>query len=179
MKAQVKKQFIIASIVLIILTSVTMAGNAAENLIKYFEAGDGIDKYLTAYLDPVGIWTIGYGSIYNYDQNRKVMPGDKIDEATALRYLKMETAEIVPKIKNLVKVPINQNQLDSLTSFVYNVGIGNFSSSTLLKQLNQGLPKETVAEQFLRWNKGTVNGKLVSLPGLTLRREAEKKLFLK
>ena len=179
MKAQAKKQFVIAAIVLILLTSVTMAGNAAENLIKYFEAGDGLDKYLTAYLDPVGIWTIGYGSIYNYDQNRKVLPGDKIDEATALRYLKRETAEIVPKIKALVKVPINQNQLDSLTSFVYNVGIGNFGSSTLLKQLNQGLPKETVAEQFLRCNKGTINGKLTVLPGLTLRREAEKKLFLK
>lgn len=179
MKAQVKKQFIIAAIVLIILTSTTMAGNAAENLIKYFEAGDGINKYLKAYLDPVGIWTIGYGSIYNYDQKRKVQPGDQIDEQTALRYLKKETAEIVPKIKALVKVPINQNQLDSLTSFVYNVGIGNFSDSTLLKQLNQGINKEIVAEQFLRWNKGTVNGQKVVLPGLVIRREAEKKLFLK
>jgi lysozyme len=179
MRAKVKKKIVIYAILLIILTSITMAGNAAENLIKYFEAGDGLEKYLNAYLDPVGIWTIGYGSIFNYDQNRKVLPGDKIDQTTALRYLRYETQNIIPKIQNLVKVPINQNQLDSLTSFVYNVGLGNFGSSTLLKLLNSGATKEIVAEQFLRWNKGTVNGKTVILHGLTIRREAEKKLFLK
>ena len=179
MKVKAKKQFIIAAIVTILLISTSMASNAAEKIIKFFEAGDGINKYLKAYLDPVGIWTIGYGSTYNYDQKRKVLPGDQINEETALKWLKMETSLIVPKIKNVVKVPINQNQLDSLTSFVYNVGIGNFINSTLLKELNMGINKKIVAEQFLRWNKGTVNGQKVVLPGLVIRREAEKKLFLK
>ena len=84
----------------------------------------------------------------------------------------------MPKIKALVKVPINQNQLDSLTSFVYNVGIGAFRSSTLLRLLNSGAPKSEVAAQFDRWNKGTVRGQKVVLPGLVRRRSEEKALFL-
>jgi lysozyme len=152
-------------------------GAKAEELIKRFEADD-INKYLRAYIDPVGIPTIGYGSTYNYDAKRKVRLGDSITQEKAVEWLRKETKSIVPKIKALVKVPINQNQLDSLTSFVYNVGIGAFQSSTLLRLLNSGAPKEEVAAQFDRWNKGTVRGEKVVLPGLVRRRKEEKALFL-
>ena len=87
--------------------------SAAESLIKSFEG-----EYLDAYLDPVGIPTIGYGTIYHYDEKRPVKLGDKIDKETAIRFLRTECAKIIPQIKKLVRVPINQNQLDSLTSFV-------------------------------------------------------------
>ena len=148
--------------------------SAAESLIKDFEG-----EYLNAYLDPVGIPTIGFGTIYNYDEKRPVKLGDIIDKETAIRFLRIECAKIIPQIKKLVRVPINQNQMDSLTSFVYNVGIGALKNSTLLKLLNQGKPKEVVAEQFLRWNKATnPQGVLIVLPGLTRRRSAEKELFL-
>jgi lysozyme len=106
------------------------------------------------------------------------MLGDSITQEKAVEWLRKETKSIVPKIKALVKVPINQNQLDSLTSFVYNVGIGAFQSSTLLRLLNSGAPKSEVAAQFDRWNKGTVNGQKVILPGLVRRRSEEKALFL-
>jgi len=177
MTSQAKKYLVIGVVALILLSSTMAIGAKAEELIKKFEADD-INKYLDAYIDPVGIPTIGYGSIYNYDAKRKVKLGDSITHEKAIEWLRKETKAIVPKIKALVKVPINQNQIDSLTSFVYNVGIGAFQSSTLLRLLNSGAPKSEVAAQFDRWNKGTVNGQKVVLPGLVRRRSEEKALFL-
>jgi lysozyme len=177
MTSQAKKYLVIGVVALILLSSTMAIGAKAEELIKKFEADD-INKYLDAYIDPVGIPTIGYGSTYNYDAKRKVRLGDSITVQKAIEWLRKETKTIAPQIKALVKVPINQNQLDSLTSFVYNVGIGAFKSSTLLRLLNNGAPKSEVAAQFDRWNKGTVNGQKVILPGLVRRRSEEKALFL-
>ena len=177
MTSQAKKYLVIGVVALILLSSTMAIGAKAEELIKKFEADD-INKYLDAYIDPVGIPTIGYGSTYNYDAKRKVKIGDSITVEKAIEWLRKETKTIAPQIKALVKVPINQNQLDSLTSFVYNVGIGAFKSSTLLRLLNSGAPKSEVAAQFDRWNKGTVNGQKVILPGLVRRRSEEKALFL-
>lgn len=177
MTSQAKKYLVIGVVALILLSSTMAIGAKAEELIKKFEADD-INKYLDAYIDPVGIPTIGYGSTYNYDAKRKVKLGDSITQQKAIEWLRKETKSIVPKIKALVKVPINQNQIDSLTSFVYNIGIGAFQSSTLLRLLNSGAPKSEVATQFDRWNKGTVNGQKVILPGLVRRRSEEKALFL-
>lgn len=167
-------KYIIAGAIVVLLLIATPIMSKAEELIKDFEG-----EYLNAYLDPVGIPTIGYGTIFNYDENRPVKMGDKITKDTALRFLRKECEKIIPQIKKLVKVPINQNQLDALTSFVYNVGIGALKGSTLLRLLNEGKPKQEVAEQFLRWNKATnPQGVLITLPGLTKRRKAEKDLFL-
>jgi lysozyme len=177
MTSQTKKILVVSAVVLILLSTTMAVGAKAEELIKRFEADD-INKYLNAYIDPVGIPTIGYGSTYNYDAKRKVRLGDSITQEKAIEWLRNETKSIVPKIKALIKVPINRNQLDSLTSFVYNVGIGAFRSSTLLRLLNSGAPKIEVAAQFDRWNKGTVRGQKVVLPGLVRRRSEEKALFL-
>ena len=177
MTSQAKKYLVIGIVALILLSSTMAIGAKAEELIKKFEADD-INKYLDAYIDPVGIPTIGYGSTYNYDAKRKVRLGDSITVEKAIEWLRKETKTIAPQIKALVKVPINQNQIDSFTSFVYNVGIGAFKSSTLLRLLNSGAPKSEVAAQFDRWNKGTVNGQKVILPGLVRRRSEEKALFL-
>lgn len=167
-------KYIVIGAVVLLLTVVTIKQvSAAENIIKEFEGG-----YLDAYLDPVGIPTIGYGSIFNYDEKRPVKIGDRVTKDTALRFLREETKKIIPQIKKAIKVPITQNELDALTSFVYNVGIGAFLKSTLLKRLNAGEPKTAVADEFLKWNKATKNGVLIELPGLTRRRIAEKNLFL-
>lgn len=173
------KRYIIvaAAITLLILTATPMYASA-ENLIKKWETGGNIDKYLDAYLDPVGIPTIGYGSIYNYDAKRKVKLGDKIDRDTAIRWMRNEMSAIEPKIKALIKVPVSTNQINALISFVYNVGIGAFRDSTLLRLLNQGKPKSEVAAQFDRWIYGTKNGQRVKLEGLVRRRKDERELFL-
>ncbi len=89
------------------------------------------------------------------------------------KLLKQDLAVFESGVNNLVKVELKQCQFDALVSFSFNVGIGAFSTSTLLKKLNQKAYGEA-ANQFLRWNKA--GGKI--LAGLTRRREAEKSLFL-
>ena len=142
----------------------------AASIIAIFEG-----KKLKAYKDQGGVWTIGFGSTYNIDENRPVREGDTITEATALRWLKTITANLQADIKALVKVPVTQNQLDSLTSLAYNIGPTAFAGSTLLKMLNAGKPKIEVSDQFLRWKfvKGVEN------KGLINRRLKEMELFLK
>ncbi len=71
-----------------------------------------------------------------------------------------------------VKVNINANQFSALTSFVFNLGCGNFKSSTLLTRLNAGNIK-AASDEILLWNKA--GGKVLS--GLVKRRAAEKTLF--
>lgn len=142
----------------------------AASIIAIFEG-----KKLKAYQDQGGVWTIGYGSTYNIDEKRPVQQGDTITDATALRWLKTFTGNLQADIKALVKVPVTQNQLDSLTSLAYNIGPFAFKGSTLLRTLNAGKPKIEVADQFLRWKfvKGVENR------GLINRRLKERELFLK
>jgi GH24 family phage-related lysozyme (muramidase) len=173
MKKKTKTYLVIGAIALFLIL-LPMTSTAAENLIKAFEG-----KYLNAYDDGTGKITIGYGSIYNYDEERPVKKDDVITEAKAIEWLRKEMSSVVADIKKVVKVPINQNQLDSLTSFTYNLGIGNLQSSTLLKLLNAGADKKIVANQFQYWNKARINGVLTVISGLTKRRAAEADLFVK
>jgi lysozyme len=89
------------------------------------------------------------------------------------RYIK-DMAVFKAGVQKLVTVPVNKNQLEALTSFAYNLGIGALKGSTLLKFLNDG-NYQAAANQFLRWDKA--NGKV--LAGLARRRAAERNLFLK
>lgn len=127
-----------------------------------------------AYQDSVGVWTVGYGNTFNPLTKEKVKKGDKISKNTAKSWLDTELAVVKSQVMSVVKVLINANQLNALTSFTYNVGIGNLKKSTLLKLLNAGAPKEQVAREFIKWNKA--GGQV--LKGLTIRRQAEANLFL-
>lgn len=127
---------------------------------------------LKAYLDAVGVWTIGYG-----DTGADVKEGLVITKGEAEERLERRLREFEGYVKSYVKVVINQNQFDALVSLVYNIGPENFKTSTLLRLLNL-TDYQGAADQFPRWNKGRVNGKLVVLNGLTTRRNKERKLFL-
>ena len=163
----INKQFIIiAAIVLLLLLSKRVS---AEKLIAKFEG-----LRLRAYQDTGGIWTIGYGSTKNPYTGVNVKQGDAITKATALDWLKKDIEQRQIAIRKLVKVPITSNQLAAITSLAYNIGLGAFQRSTLLRLLNEKAPIQQVADQFLRWNK--VKG--VEVRGLTIRRQLERDLFM-
>lgn len=134
----------------------------AKELIKRFEGCE-----LTAYKCPADIWTIGYGHTAN------VQPNETITQQQADMLLDEDLQIYADQTRSVITVLTTDNQFNALLDFVYNLGIGNFKSSTLLKLLNQGKHTEA-AEQFVRWNKA--GGKV--LAGLTARRLAEKELFL-
>lgn len=127
----------------------------------------------SAYQCSAGVWTIGYGSTFNPYTKVKVKPLDKITKAEALAWLQQELNVLTEAVKSIVKVSLTVGQLNALVSFAYNVGIGNLRKSTLLRLLNDGNYKGA-ANQFLLWNKA--GGKV--LRGLTIRRQAERDLFL-
>ena len=144
-----------------------ITGEKGIELIKKYEG-----LRLEAYRCPAGKLTIGYGHTGN-----DVVPGMQINKEMAELLLKNDLKIYEKVINELVKVQLTQNQFDALISFIYNVGIGNFKKSTLLKLINQNKMKEA-AEEFLKWNKVSQPGGLKELPGLTKRRAEEKKLFL-
>ena len=162
-----KKYIIIGAIVLLLL--ITKKVSAAK-IISQFE---GLE--LEAYKDTGGIWTIGYGSTKNPYTGVIVKEGDKISKEAALDWLNKDIAQRQMALKKLIKVPVTANQLAALTSLAYNIGLGAFQGSTLLRLLNQKAPLQQVADQFLRWNK--VNR--VEIKGLNNRRILERQLFLK
>lgn len=134
-------------------------------LIKHFEG-----LFLESYIDPVGVWTIGYG------HTATAKKGMKITEAEAEELLHDDLASHEKFVEAKVSVEIDEDQFSALVSFAFNVGNGALGGSTLLKQLNTG-KKKKAAEQFGEWVKGTIGGKKVTLPGLVRRRAAEQLLF--
>lgn len=136
---------------------------ACVELVKRFE---GVE--LKAYLCPANIPTIGYGKTIG------VKLGMTCTQQQADDWLMLDLHKAAAAVRAAVKVPLTQNQFDALTSFVFNVGAGNFKTSTLLKLLN-ARDYKGAAGQFSRWVHA--NGK--RLRGLVIRRAAEADLFSK
>lgn len=143
---------------------------AIERLIKPFE---GYHKALPdgscqAYTDPIGIWTIGWGSIWQEDGS-KVTPGLIWSRQYAEKMLRKEAlhfqAGVLKSAPNLAKEPVRQA---GVISWAFNLGLGAFRASTFRKRLLEE-NWEGAYSECLRWNKA--DGKV--LRGLTLRREAE------
>lgn len=122
---------------------------------------------LKAYLDPVGVWTIGYG------HTRRVRPGMTITLAEANAFLAQDIADAEDCVNRSVTVPLTQGQFDALVSFTFNLGCGALRRSALLKYLNAGHYEKT-ANQFGRWVHG--GGRV--LGGLVRRREDERQMFV-
>ncbi|RBQ28390.1 lysozyme [Aliarcobacter vitoriensis] len=140
--------------------------NKGLELIKEFEGFSA-----NAYLCPAKIPTIGYGNTF-WEDGRKVRIGEQISKNKAETLLKQIVTKFEIGVSARVTIKINQNQFDALVSLAYNIGLGAFEDSTLLRQLNRG-NFEGASNEFLRWNKSA--GK--PLLGLTRRREREKTLF--
>lgn len=124
------------------------------------------------YLDPAGVWTIGYGSTLDKAGNKVTANTPDVTEPDALLLMARDMDSAVAEIERDVKVPLSEHQEVALADFIYNLGAGNFRSSTLLKKLN-AKDYAGAAAEFDKWDHA--GGKV--LAGLLKRREAERKLF--
>lgn len=130
--------------------------NISENGLNVIKNFEGL--VLHPYRDAVGVVTIGYGST-RWGTGRPISMDDPpIDEETA---------------NNLLL----QNQTDALISFAYNVGTGGLHGSTLLKRVNVNPSDPTIRNAFMLWDKGHVDGQLVVIPDLAIRRKQEADLY--
>jgi|SRR5690606_22169151 len=105
---------------------------------------------LKAYLDSVGVPTIGVGSTY-YKDGTKVKLGDVITEKEAYELFSEIVKRYEKAVNEAINVKINQNQFDALVSICYNIGISAFKSSTLVKRINNKASEEDIRSAFRMW----------------------------
>ena len=115
-----------------------------------------------AYLDIVGIPTIGYGTTDG------VKLGDRTDPIKALQRALSDMQKFEGAIKECVTVPLHQYEYDAFLSLSYNIGARAFCNSTLVRKLN-AYDYKGACDEILRWNKA--GGRVVN--GLTIRRQKE------
>lgn len=138
---------------------------AGIDLIKKFE---GLS--LKAYPDPATggePWTIGYGT------TRGVRSGMVITESRAESLLREDLNKFESGVSALLTIETTQHQFDAMISLAYNIGLGNFGKSTLLKKHNSKC-YTCAAAQFPVWRMAA--GKVMN--GLIRRRAAERELYL-
>lgn len=148
--------------------STDRAVEVAAALARRFEG-----LYLSPYLCPAGVPTIGYGATYYEDGRRVTLKDEPItrDRAEAL-LLWMVRTRYLPGVIKLCPNVDSSERLAALIDFAFNLGVGNLKASTLRRRVNSG-EWDKVPAEFRKWNKA--GGKV--LRGLTLRREAEIRLF--
>ena len=123
---------------------------------------------MSAYLDSRGILTIGFGRTKDVYESMTCT-----QEQADQWFIDDDLSEHARQLNAVLRCSVTQNQFDAMVSLSYNIGIGNFQQSTVLRCLNQG-DVASAADAFLMWDK--VDGKEV--PGLLRRRQAERNLFL-
>jgi lysozyme len=151
---------------------------AASILIIPFEGNRN-----TVYLDPPGVRTICFGHTGNVP--------DTANDEQCIKYLVKDLQRADAIIDRYVKVPLSDSRRASLLDFIYNIGEGAFSKSTLLKKINSG-DNEVACAEMKKWvcskatpGLGDANGRCKNkdkssrkLEGLVRRREAEYQLCI-
>ena len=147
-------------------------------LIKSFEGyhqalNDGSDR-CTTYRCQAGKLSIGYGCTEGITEG---MVWTREEAEAALR---RELVQFEAGVNRLVTVDITQNEFDAMVSLAYNIGLGGFEGSTVLRRLNAG-DRAGAAEAFKMWDKYTdpSTKQILVSNGLVSRREREAALFLK
>ncbi|HEN3600202.1 TPA: lysozyme [Yersinia enterocolitica] len=120
------------------------------------------------YLDVAGVWTVCYGHT-----GKDIMLGKKYTEAECRALLDKDLRTTATQIDPYIKKPIPDTTRAALYSFAYNVGAGNFKTSTLLYRINQG-DIAGACDQLRRWIYA--GGKPWN--GLQNRREIEREVCL-
>lgn len=125
------------------------------------------------YRDIAGIWTVCYGST-----GAHVVPGGTRTDEECLTLLDKDVDRFEAAVNRCTPAPKTQNQFDAMVSLSFNIGENAYCGSTFARKFNAG-DTQGAADAILLWNKARVNGQLVTVRGLTRRREAERTLFLK
>lgn len=128
---------------------------------------------LKPYLCSAKISTIGYGNTYYPNGVRVTLLDKPITKDYAFEIFKDIADKFAKRVNAMVKKPLTQNQFNALVSFAYNVGTGNFSTSTLLKKVNLNPNDLSIRTEFMKWNKANK----VVVNGLTTRRKKESDLY--
>ena len=128
---------------------------------------------LSAYHDPVGYPTIGYGHLLGRAPWDDLARWPDITDLEAEELLEKDMSRAARSVERLIQVFLEPEQEAALIDFAFNCGAGNLQASTLRRVINREEYEEAPA-QFRRW----VYARDQRLPGLVLRREAETEIWL-
>jgi lysozyme len=117
------------------------------------------------------VWTIGYGQ--TRINGRPVGYAETCTQAQAEAWATLTLREVALQILTTTAAQLADHQLAALISFVYNVGIGHFRNSGVLKALNAG-DYQLAADRLLEFDRA--GGR--PMRGLDIRRQRERALFL-
>jgi lysozyme len=151
-------------------TEIKKLDQAGTDLIAEFEG-----CVLHPYKDQTGTPTIGIGMTYYPGTGQKVTMSDKPlthDQAYSDFELLVRSYEL--GIYSITREDLTQNQFNALVSLMYNIGVGNFKKSTVLRLVNQHITGQPLKDAFLMWNKS----KGVVLEDLSERRLKEFNTYM-
>lgn len=155
------------------------------DFLKGYESEIKKDGKHILYDDDLGYCTVGYGHLVEGRKSCKSISKEKyekfkngLSDKEANDLLKKDIEVRENRIKNIIKVPLYQQEFDAIVSLYYNIEDSLRQDYTIMKCLNKK-DYEGAGKAFLLWNKGTVNGQKVILRGLDSRRKAESNIFLK
>lgn len=112
---------------------------------------------LAPYIDSVGIPTIGVGMTYYPGTGIKVTMQDKpLTKNEAIAYFTEMVKIYQEAVWSVTRDDINQNQFNALTSLCYNIGVGGFKGSTLVKRVNANPMDPRIKDAFMMWKKPAV-----------------------
>lgn len=147
-------------------------GAAGIAIVKAFEscmaAVPGRPGYFMAYVDPVGVLTIGWGHTNHHEP--KFNGGTIWSRAECDAALVRDLAIFENHVRRNARVELKQCEFDALVSWAYNTG--GPSGASLWIALNRG-DKDSIPAKLAAWNKG--GGRVLN--GLVRRRKAEGLLF--
>jgi len=155
----------------------------SDKCLKMIKHHEGIRT--KPYQCPALLWTVGVGHVIDPNHARvpiadrksllipsgwdRTLSMDEVDDI-----LQKDLARFVAGVLRLCPETVNnQNHLDALVSFSFNVGLGNLQKSQVRMKYNRG-DFDGAMDELLTWNKA--GGKV--LKGLDNRRKDEKALFL-
>lgn len=146
---------------------------AATGLMASIPADEGTE--LRAYRDIVGVWTICSGDTTRVW--RGMVETESGCQARLERQLIAHAGPVMTATPRLAE-PGRDYQRWAAVSLAYNIGTGAYASSSVDRLFDQGRWRAG-CDAFLRWNKARVNGRLVVVRGLTLRRQRERAICLR
>jgi len=141
-------------------------------LIQEFEGA----PRLKARLCEGGAWELSYGVTFRPDGTR-IREGETCSESEAMMLFRHALGVFEQAVRDMVTVPLEPHQFSALVAWVYNIGIENARSSTVLREVNANRVYDAAAA-FGMWIYATKNGYKQALRGLLRRRYAEACLFL-
>ncbi|MGH1510374.1 lysozyme [Ralstonia solanacearum] len=148
----------------------SIAGAAAVSIALFTASYEG--ERNKVYVDPVGHHAVCSGRDSYGPDGTPLKLGQTFTDDQCSVMLGKDVKTAGQALDRLVLVSLSPGERLAYTDFIFNLGAGAFEGSTLRRKLNAGNRPGACAE-LLRWDKGKVGGKLVTLPGLTKRRKAE------